>query len=682
MKKLSLLALVAAGLLLGACSDKDEAQQTAVNPGEFEDGAYIGISLSLPSADNSTRANDDLSNGTEDEFTVYNATLYIFKGDIGGNEKDATFVRYVSLGTKYEKDQQPGINPDEWNVQTGVDVTKITSTSLSEATRIPNDLAATIKADNTHQYYAYVILNHNSQLPTLTETSTFENFSKEEFSKIGADIAAVKNVWPSGLLMTNAPICNYPGGTAAPTKGTATDPDLKYSTLVPLDNQKIFSSAAEAKSKPAACVYVERAAVKITVDDNLGAATLDGYNVSLVGWQIINNEKTFFNTRHINYNGTAAEDWGPYYNESATPSTAVYRFVSNYQFEPQLPTGLVGPNATTPYSHTVGYRTYFAYDPHYNTDATNDGAGNTTLDNTVATEDRYITVADGKTHAYTTENTFDVVHQTWRNTTMVTLKVQLSKTPSGSTTATYPDFYTVGKGGQTMFEETDAESTLHNLILNDPTVSSKLSALLTKFGTRYSSTTIASVLTVDITTPSAATTGVVFSWSMAFTSNGSSISVTSAEQTEYDELATAINEFIHPTESGVLQTTKYNDPVLVSYYKSGVSYYNVRIQHFGEKETPWDAGGDYVTGSGVNVNQIYGIGQTTDKSKERFLGRYGLVRDNWYKLDINGITKIGSATPVDPSITSPDTPDDEIENYISVHVHIVPWVLRQQTVIL
>ena len=58
------------------------------------------------------------------------------------------------------------------------------------------------------------------------------------------------------------------------------------------------------------------------------------------------------------------------------------------------------------------------------------------------------------------------------------------------------------------------------------------------------------------------------------------------------------------------------------------------------------------------------------------------MRDNWYKLTIDKVTKIGSATPEDPSITTPDTPDDEIENYLSVHVHIVPWVLRSQTVIL
>ena len=47
---------------------------------------------------------------------------------------------------------------------------------------------------------------------------------------------------------------------------------------------------------------------------------------------------------------------------------------------------------------------------------------------------------------------------------------------------------------------------------------------------------------------------------------------------------------------------------------------------------------------------------------------------------LDKIGKIGTAEPVDPSVVTPDTPDDEVENYISVHVHIVPWVLRTQSI--
>ena len=168
-----------------------------------------------------------------------NATLYIFKGT---SEANAVFVDYVALGTKYNPDTQVGINPDEWGVQPGVGTkpaddtdtstdgeTNITSTSLNEATKISNELANTIKGDATNNYYAYVILNHNGQVPTLTKnTTTFQEFSRSKFTEIGADIALEQNIHSTGMLMTSAPISNVAGGAAAPSSPT-------YSTHVPLD---------------------------------------------------------------------------------------------------------------------------------------------------------------------------------------------------------------------------------------------------------------------------------------------------------------------------------------------------------------------------------------------------------------------------------------------------------------
>ena len=685
MKKLSFLALAAAGLLFAACSDKDEVAQNVVNPDEYEDGAYIGISLSLPSADNKvTRANDDLSNGIEDEFKVKNATLYIFSGT---SEANAVYVDYVSLGTKYNPDTQGGINPDEWGVQNGVGTkpvddtdaatepdageTNITSTSLNEATRISNELAAEIKA-STKNYYAYVIINHNGQIPAMTKgTTTFQEFSRTKFDKIGADIALEQNIWSDGMLMTNAPISNVSGGAAAPSSPT-------YSTLVPLDKNKIFSSVAQAKAEPAACVYVERAAVKITVEQGSGVASslIDGYSVNLNGWKVINTEPQYYNTRQINYSATengsspwATEDWGGYTNPGATPTSALYRFVSFYQFLPTLPSGLKDG-----YTHTTGFRTYFAADPHYDVDAQAEVTGASPVPSTLkftTADDARPWIAAGK-HAYTTENTFDVKHQTWRNTTMVTVKAQLAKT------GVNPDFYTVGKGGQTMYTKTDAQNELHNRIWNDPTVATKLSACMTELAADFPGETIAPVLTVTLADVTTATTGVGVTRTLSFTHNGTAVPTTYESETNYTALIAAINTYLA------------KDDALVSFYKSGEMYYNIKIQHFGEIETPWGGGDVVAGGSGVNVNEIYfktpwdgtpdATAITTGQSK--FLGRYGVVRDNWYKLEINGVTKIGSATPQDPSLINPDTPDDEIENYLSVHVHIVPWVLRSQTVTL
>ena len=70
-----------------------------------------------------------------------------------------------------------------------------------------------------------------------------------------------------------------------------------------------------------------------------------------------------------------------------------------------------------------------------------------------------------------------------------------------------------------------------------------------------------------------------------------------------------------------------------------------------------------------------------DHSAKRFLGRYGVVRDNWYRLTVDAVNHIGTAEPVDVSAEgNKNIPDDEIKNYIAVHVHIMPWVIRNQNI--
>ena len=125
-----------------------------------------------------------------------------------------------------------------------------------------------------------------------------------------------------------------------------------------------------------------------------------------------------------------------------------------------------------------------------------------------------------------------------------------------------------------------------------------------------------------------------------------------------------------------------------SFYNNGEAYYYARIQHFGDTETPWSATKPWVViNPGADVKQIYGVGATEDGngvavtkdlSTERFLGRYGVVRDNWYDIVIDEINELGSAEPIE--LNGDNTPDDVVNNYMSVHVHIVPWVLRTQHV--
>ena len=103
------------------------------------------------------------------------------------------------------------------------------------------------------------------------------------------------------------------------------------------------------------------------------------------------------------------------------------------------------------------------------------------------------------------------------------------------------------------------------------------------------------------------------------------------------------------------------DPIVgIATYTSGESYYIARIKHFGDDLTPWNAGDD-----------TYG----TDNVK--YLGRYGVLRNNWYELTVNSVS--GPGTPDVPTI-KPTDPDDENYKYISVSVKILDWAKRSQSV--
>jgi len=108
----------------------------------------------------------------------------------------------------------------------------------------------------------------------------------------------------------------------------------------------------------------------------------------------------------------------------------------------------------------------------------------------------------------------------------------------------------------------------------------------------------------------------------------------------------------------------------LSYFKDGMAYYKVLIKHFGDDETPLPT-----TVSGTGYNDIYGSGEA-NRIRD-FLGRYSVVRNNWYNIDLTGIKHIGK--PSVPDIPT-DTPDDEIDSYLKVRINVLSWAKRTQSV--
>ena len=383
---------VLAALTLAACSSDDAVENTPV---ATNGDGYVGIAIQLPNiSDGGTRANDDLDNGEAAEFAVKDANLFLFVGD---DESTATFYKMYALSTDFKNDQK-GENEDPSEKDNDGEPTGTLVTQTSGVTTAKIDNLNLLPSENL---YAYVVLNNNgSALSAAPAAGT----TFPEFSKLVLDAATIGGtltgeISENGMLMTNAPISETAGGSAA-SNG-------KVITAVKLDKSQIKKTADEAKAAPAGCVYVERAAAKVTVSaEGAKSEVKNGEEVmefTVLGWQIFNTEPSYYNTRQ-----SGEEAWLGYFNAKATNANAKYRFVSKYDFAPMLPEGVE--------NHTSGYRTFFGVDPQYDIEAT--------LVNPVAPVDGTWNALTGK--AYMTENTFDVEHQTWTNTTMACVKVQFN----------------------------------------------------------------------------------------------------------------------------------------------------------------------------------------------------------------------------------------------------------------
>lgn len=268
-------------------------------------------------------------------------------------------------------------------------------------------------------------------------------------------------------------------------------------------------------------------------------------------------------------------------------------------------------------------RVYWGKDPNYNDNSLCDTkeAGKTARE----AEFNYVkanteVTADPTKPLYCLENTFNLANMMQGQTTRIIFKATYkpASLPEGETT-----FYKIGKN-TAIWREADLKQEI------EAAVASVVSGAAGKTKVNLA------VSENDIT---AAGTHYI---------EAANISVTGASITP--ENITAIN-----TQLGLNKDKK----VGISTYASGDSYYVARIKHFGDALTKWDS------------SQSYGDDNLS------FLGRYGVLRNNWYELTVNSVS--GPGYPSVPEV-KPNTPDDENDNYIKVSVKILKWAKRSQTV--
>lgn len=270
-------------------------------------------------------------------------------------------------------------------------------------------------------------------------------------------------------------------------------------------------------------------------------------------------------------------------------------------------------------------RVYWGIDPNYNTDYKTveacQGAFNVLAANATIT-------GDAATPQYCLENTFDINHMMQGQTTRVVFKAKY--TPKDF--ADNETFYKIGNNtdlwNKTNLEEQIKAKAAEVLKVEVSKITVDLAATkndLTKSGTK--------VLTSD-----------------NIQNDGAAVSA--------DDIA-KIN-----AKLGLTEATTTAPIVGIATYASGVSYYIARVKHFGDVLTPWKEGAE-----------TYGTDNAEQNNK--YLGRYGVLRNNWYELTVGKVS--GPGYPDVPTI-KPEAPDDENDKYINVSVKILDWAKRSQTV--
>lgn len=416
-----------------------------------------------------------------------------------------------------------------------------------------------------------------------------------------------------GFYMANAP--KYVSTTAEPT------------TLVSING--IYRTKEEAQNNPATTVYVERGMAKVTVANKgftftpVKSGTVyekDHYEIK--GWTLdVLNKHTFpvHMTTGLMTGGNV---------KAIVPSTTTSDLVDGSQ--KLTPYADIWKNELKKTDRFVGTgefkRVYWGIDPNYSLNLSDvdeckkhfyivNPAGNKYSDGTT------LNWSLSTTPLYCLENTFDLDNMKQGQTTRVIFKAVY--TPQGI--ATGNNFYKIGNNSTIW-----SEDNLKKQII------AKAQEVLKE--------TDPSKITVNLTATSNNISGEAGTkWLVA-----DNISYTGGTVSPAN-----INDI-----NNKLGLNKTNG-VGIATYKSGESYYIARIKHFNDL-TQWNAG-----------DPTYG------SDNDKYLGRYGVLRNNWYELTVNSVS--GPGYPDVPEI-KPDTPDDEDTKYINVAVKILDWAKRSQTV--
>lgn len=285
---------------------------------------------------------------------------------------------------------------------------------------------------------------------------------------------------------------------------------------------------------------------------------------------------------------------------------------------------------TTPRFIGTNSRVYWGKDPNYNLDNLN----KTDKDAERKKEFNFINATSGINKAFTEsayclENTFNLANMYQGQTTRVIFKATYTpKDDAGNPLADKDGtFYTIGN---------------MTTILNE-------AALKTAVNT--AATSVLPGCTVDYTNLKQEGSHVITLADIKDSTGTTLVADNVYSGKTGTEIVKEINDKLG------LKAGRPEEMVGINTYLKGATYYIARVKHF--SSLTWQSGESY--------------GDNNDK----YLGRYGMLRNNWYELKVGNVYGPGypGVPPVDPTL-----PDDENEKYLSVSVKILSWAKRSYTV--
>ena len=394
--------------------------------------------------------------------------------------------------------------------------------------------------------------------------------------------------------------------------------DQEPTTLVQIKG--IYRTKEEAHSKPGTTVHVERGLAKVTVGKGTGKDYFTGAKAS--GSKYSNDDVTITKWALDVTNKSSFPVHVTSGLKSGVTSAGIPAYANIWQNAAATPGTIAATSRFVSQLPATGAfkRVYWGIDPNYSKSLTDKDACGQEF--TLVKADGSDAVWKASTDPlYCLENTFDITHMLQGQTTRVLLKA--TYTPSAVASETDKTFFMIGNSSDiwttTTLKAQIASKAKDALgLTTDPKV--ELKEDLLKGGTHF--------LTTE------------------------NVSIKDGETEKVnDKLVAQLNNKLGLDET---------NGVGIKTYKNGESYYIARIKHFGDDLTPWNAGED-----------------TYDENNLKWLGRYGVLRNNWYDLTIEKIS--GPGYPDIPEV-KPETPDDEDTKYINVSVKILDWAKRSQSV--